>query len=437
MKEICLNFFTSAGRSEWLHKRELLFGVMKEANVNNFREDSFFTEDEKATQQIIFGIGAINRAGEASKKLGSNVLLVTDSGLSSVGHPQKLKAILEQSNLNVTLFDQSTENPTESSVQSCVQVAKEAQVDLIVGLGGGSSMDTAKGCNFILSNGGKMSDYWGIDKAHKPMLPLVAIPTTAGTGSECQSFALISEDQTHKKMACGDKKALPQVTILDPELTLSLPNSVTACTGVDALAHALESIVTTQRNPSSIRHAQLAFDLIQVNLPLVFQDPQDLESRGKVLLGASHAGAAIERSMLGAAHSMANPLTASRGVVHGIAVGMVLPEVIKFNAVQTETNHIYAEVARKSGLAGLGSSDFEATQSLIDRVSQILKLANIPSSLEEQGFVPTDIQTLALAATEQWTANFNPRPVEEEDFKNLYSQLFSSIPCTSQPIQAN
>ncbi len=281
---------------------------------NNFAsiesENSFFANGEKSNQNVIFGAGTIGQVGQLASELGKNVLLVTDSGLSSVGHCQRVKDSLVQSDLNVTLFEKSIENPTESSVQACVQVASDAKVDLIVGLGGGSSMDTAKGCNFILSNGGRMSDYWGIDKARKPMLPLLAVPTTAGTGSECQSFALISEDHTRKKMACGDKKALPQVTILDPELTLSLPSAVTACTGVDALAHALESLVTTKRNESSTRHSQIAFKLIHENLPLVFENPDDLESRGKVLLGASHAGAAIERRMPGSAHSMANPLTA-------------------------------------------------------------------------------------------------------------------------------
>lgn len=410
---------------------------MIDSHADDVKGDSFFIDGEKALQKIIFGNGVIKRAGEVAKEWGSNLLLVTDSGLSSVGHPQKLKEIFEQSNLNVTLFDKSIENPTESSVQSCVQVASEAHVDLIVGLGGGSSMDTAKGCNFILSNGGRMSDYWGIGKASQPMLPFIAIPTTAGTGSECQSFALISEDQTNKKMACGDKKALPKITILDPELTLSLPSSVTACTGVDALAHSLESLVTTKRNPSSNRHAQLAFDLIQKNLPLVFENPQDLKSRGEVLLGASHAGAAIERSMLGAAHSMANPLTASRGVIHGIAVGMVLPQVMKFNAEQEETNRIYAEVARKSGLAGLNSPDSEATRSLIARVCEILKLANISSSLQDYGFVPSEINSLAAAAQEQWTARFNPRSINSSDFKNLYSLLFPSASCENQVAQAN
>ena len=405
--------------------------------MTNNPEFSFYEAGEEPTQNVIFGKGTSNRVGEIAKKFGQHALLVTDSGLSSVGLPQKIQKILEAANLKVTLFDESIENPTESSVQACVQVAEKSEVDLIIGLGGGSSMDTAKGCNFILSNGGKMSDFWGVDKATRPMYPLIAIPTTAGTGSECQSFALISNDISHKKMACGDKKALPRVTLLDPELTLSQPNSVTACTGVDALSHALESMVTSKRNKKSHHHARLAFQLIQEFLPLVLKDPTDLNSRGQVLLGASHAGAAIERSMLGAAHSMANPLTANRGIVHGVAVGIVLPEVMKFNKIDLGTNSIYAELARVSGIASMDCHDEEASGLLIEKIYSILKLAKIPSFLNELGFAPSDIPSLALDASEQWTANFNPRPVSRDDFENIYSNLFSTTPCETQSLQAN
>ena len=405
--------------------------------MTNNPEFTFYEAGEEPTQNIIFGNGTSNRVGKIAKKFGQHALLVTDSGLSSVGHPQKIQKILEAANLKVTLFDESIENPTESSVQSCVQVAERSEVDLIIGLGGGSSMDTAKGCNFILSNGGKMSDFWGVDKATRPMYPLIAIPTTAGTGSECQSFALISNDISHMKMACGDKKVLPRVTLLDPELTLSQPNSVTACTGVDALSHALESMVTSKRNKKSHHHAQLAFQLIQEFLPLVLKDPKDLNSRGQVLLGASHAGAAIERSMLGAAHSMANPLTANRGIVHGVAVGIVLPEVMKFNKIDLGTNSIYAELARDSGLASMDCPDEEASGLLIEKVYSILKLAKIPSFLNDLGFSPSDIPSLALEASEQWTANFNPRPVSRDDFESIYSNLFSTTPCETQSLQPN
>jgi alcohol dehydrogenase len=177
--------------------------------------------------------------------------------------------------------------------------------------------------------------------------------------------------------------------------------------------------------------------LIHENLPSVFENPDDLESRGKVLLGASHAGAAIERSMLGAAHSMANPLTASRGVVHGMAVGMVLPGIMKFNALDPKTNSIYADVSRNAGLASPASSDQEATQVLIARVNRILELAKFPSSLDEFGFAQSDVQSLAKDASEQWTANFNPRPVTLRDFENLYSILYSTSPCENQTIQAS
>jgi alcohol dehydrogenase len=238
-------------------------------------------------------------------------------------------------------------------------------------------------------------------------------------------------------MACGDKKALPRVTLLDPKLTLSQPNSVTACTGVDALSHALESMVTSKRNKKSHHHAQLAFQLIQEFLPLVLKDPTDLNSRGQVLLGASHAGAAIERSMLGAAHSMANPLTANRGIIHGVAVGIVLPEVMKFNKIDLGTNSIYAELARDSGIASMDCHDEEASGLLIEKIYSILKLAKIPSFLNELGFAPLDIPSLALDASEQWTANFNPRPVSRDDFENIYSNLFSTTPCETQSLQAN
>lgn len=436
MKEICLSFFISEGPSGWrlsfiIDSIDSLYCMTKDS------EFTFYEAGEEPNQNIIFGNGASNQVGKLAKKLGQHALLVTDCGLSSVGHPQKIQKNLESANVRVTLYDESIENPTESSVQACVEVAEKREVDLIIGLGGGSSMDTAKGCNFILSNGGKMSDFWGVGKATRSMYPLIAIPTTAGTGSECQSFALISNDVSHKKMACGDHKALPRVTILDPELTLSQPNSVTACTGVDALSHALESMVTSKRNKESHHHAQLAFQLIQEFLPLVLADPTDLNSRGKVLLGASHAGAAIERSMLGAAHSMANPLTANRGIVHGVAVGTVLPEVMKFNKADLGTNSIYAKLARDTGIASIDCHDEEANGLLIEKIYSILKLAKIPTSLCELGFIPSDIPSLALDASEQWTANFNPRPVSRDDFENIYSNLFSSTPCETQSLQPN
>src|SRR5271165_3513758 len=284
--------------------------------------------DFQARTRIVFGAGAIEQLGELVRQYGgTRALLVTDPGIVAAGHVQRAEESLSAAGVHFARFDRVVENPTTEVVDECVAAARQGQVDFLVGLGGGSSMDTAKGCNFLLTNGGRMEDYWGVGKATQPMLPLIAIPTTAGTGSECQSFALITDEQTHQKMACGDPKAAARIAILDPALTLSQPARVAACTGIDALTHAVETAVTRKRNALSLTFSHEAFKLIVGSLARVLNHPQDLEARGRMLLAAALAGTAIETSMLGAAHSAANPLTAHYGVAHGLAVGLMLPAV--------------------------------------------------------------------------------------------------------------
>lgn len=272
-------------------------------------------------------------------------------------------------------------------------------------------MDTAKGCNFLFSNGGRMEDYWGVGKATKAMLPLIAIPTTAGTGSECQSAALIANEQTHEKMACLDPKAAARIAILDPALTISQPARVTACTGIDAIAHAVETAVSRKRNPLSLMYSREAFKLCVTSFPEVLLNPNDLEARGRMLLGAALSGLAIENSMLGAAHAAANPLTAHCGVVHGQAVGLMLPSVVRFNAEEPAARQIYGELD-------------STADSLIGRLEALLNLAQMPRSLADCGVKHSMIPKLAEEAARQWTAGFNPRPVADADFVNLYEAAF-------------
>jgi len=206
----------------------------KVSNTNKRSDAQSF--DYQPRTQLVFGANSVERLGELALSLGSKrVLLVTDPGLVAAGHAERVRRILEAAALRVAVFDEVRANPTTGCVESCLARAKSGEIDTIVGLGGGSSIDTAKGCNFLLTNGGQMKDYWGIGKATKPMLPLISIPTTAGTGSECQSFALIADQQTHAKMACGDPKAVSRIAILDPALTLSQPFGVTGRTGIDAI----------------------------------------------------------------------------------------------------------------------------------------------------------------------------------------------------------
>src|SRR5437867_241354 len=243
--------------------------------------------DYKPRTRLVFGVGSVDQVGELARELGARkVLLVTDAGIVAAGHAEHVRRNLEQAGLQIAVFDQALENPTTKCVDDCLAVAKKAHPDTIIGLGGGSAMDTAKGANFILTNGGRMQDYWGVGKASKPMLPLIAIPTTAGTGSECQSAALIADEQTHQKMACLDPKAAARIAILDPGLTLSQPPRVAACTGIDAIAHALETAVTKKRNPISLMYSHRAFRLCVKSFPEILVNPNDLEARGRMLLGA-------------------------------------------------------------------------------------------------------------------------------------------------------
>src|ERR1051325_4230726 len=229
--------------------------------------------DFTARTRIVFGAGTISQLGQLTRENGgTRVLLVTDPGIAKAGHAEKARASLESAGLKVSVFDQTEQNPTTRCIAQALEVAQRNSIDFIVGIGGGSSMDTAKGCNFLYTNGGEIKDYWGSGKATKPLLPLIAIPTTAGTGSECQSFALIADSDTHQKMACGDPKAAPRIAILDPMLTLSQPLRITACTGIDAIAHVVETAVTKKRNALSLMYAHEGFKLTIPNLPRVFQN---------------------------------------------------------------------------------------------------------------------------------------------------------------------
>ncbi len=366
--------------------------------------------DHLPTTRLIFGNGSLSQLGQLTKELGGKrALIVSDPGIMKAGYVEKAVSWFREVDVAAEVYGEVRENPSTDDVTRCVEVARAFRADILIGLGGGSSMDTAKGCNFILTNGGRMQDYWGTGKAKKDMLPLIAIPTTAGTGSECQSYALISDAETHVKMACGDPKAAAKVAILDPELTLSQPRRVTVCTGIDALSHAIETAVTSKRNSWSSLFSRESFLLLEKGFERVLHQADDLEARGMMLLGAAYAGMAIENSMLGAAHSCANPLTAKFNVVHGEAVGVMLPHIIRFNRQLPEIQAIYQTYF---------SGD------LADRVSELLQAAEMPQKIRMYGVKESDLPELAAMASKQWTAQFNPRSLTPSDFVDLYRAAF-------------
>ncbi|MCH9649932.1 MAG: iron-containing alcohol dehydrogenase [Deltaproteobacteria bacterium] len=374
---------------------------------------------ELGSAQVLFGEGRLDDLGELARDHGATVaLVVTDPGLRQAGHPRRALASLEKAGITGVLFDGAEENPTTVHVEAGVEVARQAGIDFLIGLGGGSAMDCAKGINFLLTNGGRMEDYWGVGKASKPMLPSIGIPTTAGTGSEAQSFALISQPESHRKMACGDKKARFRALILDPELLVTAPRRVMALSGFDAISHAVESYVTAKRNPLSQLYAREAWRLLSSSFEGLLLSPQDPKPRRRMLLGATLAGASIELSMLGAAHSCANPLTARFGVAHGGAVGLMLPAVVRFNG--SAVNGLYGELLATQGWASNGQGHGAA---LGARLEELRSVAGLPQRLSEVGVRSEALPALAAEAAEQWTAQFNPRAVAAEDLEGLYREV--------------
>lgn len=385
--------------------------------------------DFQPRTRFVFGAGVIDKLGELALSLGGpfiggpnagrRVLIVSDPGVVAAGHFESGAAKLRQAGLEVASFHQFGENPTTEMVDRGVEAAREFRPDLLVGLGGGSSLDCCKGINFVYSCGGSMHDYHGVGKATGDLLPMIAVPTTSGTGSESQSFALISDAKTHVKMACGDPRAACKVALLDPTLTVTMPPRVTALTGIDALSHAIESYVTTRRNPLSLTFARRAFGLLAGGFPKVLDDPADIDARGEMQVGACLAGLAIENSMLGAAHATANPLTAHHDVPHGQAVGVMLPAVIRLNG--TRYASMYAEL-----LAELHQAPDVATapERLATMVESLARRANLATSLTQLQIPAADVETLAADAMKQWTGTFNPVPLDLEKVRSLYRATF-------------
>jgi alcohol dehydrogenase len=366
--------------------------------------------------RVFFGTGVIERVGKLAGELGARrVLLVADDGVIRAGHADTASKLLAASDIEVFLFSGFGANPDSAMVEAGRSFAAPLGVDAIVAVGGGSSLDCAKGVNFLLTNGGVIADYRGYGKAKTPLLPMIGVPTTAGTGSEAQSYAVIADAETHMKMACGDPSAAFRVALLDPSLTLSAPREVTALAGFDAVAHAVETAVTTKRTPLSDGLSHQAWRLLSTAYERVLAQPNDFEVRSSMQVGAFLAGMAIEQSMLGAAHACANPLTARYEIAHGVALAMLLPHVVRWNA---------EFASDKYALLLAGSDDRRSSGSAADRLASKLgalaRIGGLKTRLSEAGVEESALPALASLAAHQWTGGFNPRPFDAEGALEIY-----------------
>lgn len=380
--------------------------------------------DYQPRTKVVFGSGSITKIGAEAKALGfRRTLLVADHGMVASGHVDEAVGPLLEAGIEVVRFHDFEVNPDTDMVENGRAFAAKEQVDSIIGLGGGSSLDCAKGINFLLTNGGAMQDYLGYGKATREFLPMIGVPTTAGTGSEAQSYALICDALTHVKMACGDPKAAFRLALLDPALTVSQPRTITGTAGFDAIAHAVETFVTISRNVLSEMFSREAWRLLSTNYITVLEEPLNLEARGAMQLGAHFAGMAIEHSMLGATHACANPLTAHFGTAHGEAIAMLLPSVVRWNGKVAGDR--YAELLTLSGTAVDDAIDNEtAAETLASKLEEMAAAAGLSKSLSEAGILSKDLEMLAADAAQQWTGRHNPRPFDHNGALEVYEWAY-------------
>ena len=369
----------------------------------------------------MFGEGALARLGELARELSFlRTLIVADRGLVAAGHVDRAARLLDAAGIAPFFFHDFQSNPDIRMVEAGRAHAASCAVDSMVAIGGGSSLDCAKGINFVLTNGGTMRDYLGFGKASRPMLPTIGVPTTAGTGSEAQSYALISDSSTRAKMACGDPKAAFRVAILDPVLTVSQPRSVAAIAGYDAISHAVETYVTTRQSDMSDLFARDAWRRLEGHYERVLDEPGDLAARGAMLLGAHEAGIAIEHSMLGATHACANPLTVHHGTTHGVAIAVLLPHVVRWNG-----EHVGDRFRQLLRLSGRDDDDgSEPGERLAARLEELARAGGLPATLGELGVPRAGLPALAAEAATQWTGTFNPRPLDAAAALELYERAY-------------
>ena len=362
----------------------------------------------------LFGAGSVNEVGKRLKDFGvKKSLLVTDEGLHNLGLSEEIADIVREAGVEVAIYPKAEPNPTDKNVEKGLQVFREENCDSIVTLGGGSPHDSGKAIALVASNGGKIHDYEGVDVSEEPIVPLVAINTTAGTGSEFTYFTIITDTERKVKMAIIDKHVTPTLSINDPELMEGMPAELTAATGLDALTHAIEAYVSINATPITGALAIQAMRIVPKYLPRAVANGQDKEAREKMAYAQSLAGMAFNNAGLGYVHAIAHQFGGFYNFPHGVCNAILLPHVCRFNLISNIGR--YADIASFLGENVEGLSDYDAAEIAINTIERLGQDLDIPSGFKELGAKEEDIPTLAENAMKDATAPTNPRrPTQKE-----------------------
>lgn len=366
----------------------------------------------------LFGQGSVNEVGTRLVDFGvKKTLLVTDEGLYKLGLAEKVAKIIQEAGVEVAIYPKAEPNPTDKNVEDGLEAYRTESCDSIVTLGGGSSHDAGKAIGLVAANGGRIHDYEGVDVSNKPMVPLIAINTTAGTGSEVTKFTIITDTSRHVKMAIVDKNVTPALSINDPDLMVGLPPALTAATGLDALTHAVEAYVSTAATPITDAMAIQAIKIIPKYLPKAVANGQDMEAREQMVYAQSLAGMAFNNASLGYVHAIAHQFGGFYNYPHGVCNAILLPYVCKYNLIAKEER--FADIAVALGVNVEGLSTREAAEKGIAKIEQMAKDLNIPSGFAELGAKEEDIETLAANAMKDACAATNPRKAKLQDIIDI------------------
>lgn len=371
-----------------------------------------------------FGPGARKELGGVVKRLGfKKALVVTDKGLMKFGVAKMVIDELDAHSIPYEIFDDVKPNPTVTNVKNGIEACKKAGADFIVAIGGGSSMDTAKGIGIVCNNP-EFSDIVsleGVADTKKKSLPIIALPTTAGTAAETTINYVVIDEEHQKKMVCVDPNDIPCVAIVDAELMYSLPKSLTAATGMDAMTHAIEGYITKGAWEMSDMFEIKAIEMIHKYLPIALSEPTNPVGRDGMAVAQYIAGMAFSNVGLGVDHGMAHPMSALHDVPHGVACAILLPVVMRFNAPAAKEK--YVEIAKACGAYRTGMTTDEAVDAACKAIEDLSKLVGIPQHLSELGITEADIPALAEQAINDVCTPGNPREVTKDDIIALYKQI--------------
>ncbi len=373
--------------------------------------------------KVIYGIGAITQNVDLASSMNINsFLVVTDPGIEAAGLLENMTEQLKKGGISCHVFSDVEANPSVATVDKGLKVLQECNCDGILAVGGGSPLDVGKAIGTLATNGGSISDYEGVDKVSKDSLPMIAVPTTAGTASEITINIVINDPSRNYKLTVVSQRCAAKVAILDPELTLTLPTSLTASTGLDALVHAIESYTSLMSFPVSEALALKAISLISSNLRQAVYNGSNLEARNNMLMGSYLAGLAFNNTRLGNCHAMSHPLSAFFNTPHGVTNAILIPHIMEFNVMAVPDR--FAVIAEHMGEDISGNTLWQAASKAVSAVRQLNEDVAIPQNLDMVGAKREYINTMAKDAMKSGNILVNPRKTRIEDIIALYEKAF-------------